>query len=202
MSDFENEKLKELFSRVFVLAVENKFNYDSFTYLLERSEFALKIEKGQYDDYFNKSLKDIFFDITNFEIKEDNSYGVFNDAYWCGYTYFELFTRLKKPFNYIFLKLPFPNMLQIYSIYHEMDISSLIEYFSKIEKKETILKALRKRRRVSLPKLSQETGIALTTLSKYNASDESLLKASFQAIYIISSYFDVSPTLFVNNLYI
>ncbi len=82
-----------------------------------------------------------------------------------------------------------------------MDISALIEYFSKIEKKETILKALRKRRRVSLPKLSQETGIALTTLSKYNASDESLLKASFQAIYIISSYFDVSPTLFVNNLY-
>ncbi len=46
-----------------------------------------KIEKGQYNDYFNKSLEQIFFDITNQKIDRDESFGVYNDAYWCGYSY-------------------------------------------------------------------------------------------------------------------
>ena len=201
ITNLDIEVIKEVFSRLFVIAKQSNFNMHSFSYLLERSYFVKAIEKGQYDDYFNKSLETIFFDITNYKVSEENSYGIYNDAYWCGSSYFELFLRLNKPFNYLFLKLSLPEMFGLFSIYHEMDISSLINYFHYAEKKETIIRALCKRKHISLPKMSRETGIALTTLSKYNASDESLLKASFQAIYIISSYFDVSPTLFVNNLY-
>ncbi len=201
ITNLDIEVIKELFSRLFVIAKQSNFNMHSFSYLLERSYFVKAIEKGQYDDYFNKSLETIFFDITNYKVSKENSYGIYNDAYWCGSSYFELFLRLNKPFNYLFLKLSLPEMFGLFSTYHEMDISSLINYFHYAEKKETIIRALCKRKHTSLPKMSRETGIALTTLSKYNASDESLLKASFQAIYIISSYFDVSPTLFVNTLY-
>ena len=189
--------IKEIFARLFVLAIQYKANLFSFTYQLERSAFVDKIEEGKYDDYFNKSLIDIFFDVTGNKISEDNSYGIYDDAYWCGYSYYEIHLRTRKPFSYIFLKLPLAKMIDIYSIYHEMDISSLLEYFSKQEKDKTILRLLCEQNRTSLPRLSFKTGISLTTLSKYNADDNALYKASFQNIIKISRYFGSPINLFI-----
>lgn len=189
--------LRETFSRLFVIAVNNKMNLSSFSYQLERSEFIKKIEDGKYDDYFNKSLIFIFNDITGITINDDSSYGVYNDAYWCGYSYFEIFLRTKKSFSYIFLKLPLVKMMDIYPIYHEMDISSLLDLFAKQEQEKTILRALCEQNRISLPKLSTSTGIGLATLSKYNADDKALYNASFQNIVKIMNYFHAPINLFV-----
>ena len=192
--------LKETFARIFVIAVNNKMNLSSFSYQLERSEFIRKIEEGKYDDYFNKSLISIFNDITGITVNDDNSFGVYNDAYWCGYSYFEIFLRTKKSFSYILLKLPLVKMMNIYPIYHEMDISSLLEYFAEQEQKKTILRALCEQSKVSLPKLSAATGIGLATLSKYNADDKALYNASFQNIFLIAHCFNVPINLFANIL--
>lgn len=192
--------LRETFSRLFVIAVNNKMNLSSFSYQLERSEFIKKIEDGKYDDYFNKSLISIFNDITGITINDDSSYGVYNDAYWCGYSYFEIFLRIKKSFSYIFLKLPLVKMMDIYPIYHEMDISSLLDLFAKQEQEKTILRALCEQNRISLPKLSTSTGIGLATLSKYNADDKALYNASFQNIIQIAHYFNVPINMFAIKL--
>ena len=193
---------KETFARLFVLAVQNKINFSSFTYLLERSKFISIVESGVYSDYLNKPLTEIFFDITGNKINEDTSYGIFNDAYWCGYSFFELFLRTHKPFSYIFLKLPFEKLIEVYSIYHEMDFSSLLAYFNEQEKKFTILRLLCKNKKVSLPELSSSTGINLATLSKYNSGDEFLYKASFQNIVIISNVLDAPINLFIEKLFL
>ena len=193
--------LKETFARLFVLATMHKMNLSSFSYLLERSDFVKKIEKGKYDDYFNKPLTTIFFDITGITIDSDNSFGVFNDAYWCGYSYFELFLRTGKPFSFIFIKLPLVKMMDVYPIFHEMDISSLMDFFAKQEQRKTILRLLCEQNRTSLPKLSASTGISLATLSKYNSDDDALYKASFQNILRIAHYFDAPITLFAEKTY-
>ena len=57
MNDYN---IKDLFARLFVLAIQNKINFYSFTHHLERSEFVLKIEENEYDDYFNKDILTIF----------------------------------------------------------------------------------------------------------------------------------------------
>lgn len=192
--------IKELFSRLFVLAINNKINPDSFINLLMKSVFIKKIEEKQYSDYFNKSIIDIFFDITSYQVDNDNSYGIYNDAYWSGYSYYELYLRLNKPFSFIFLKLPLSKMLDIYPIFHEMDISSLIDYFNKLDKEKTILRLLCEQKRCSLPKLSNITKISVSTLRKYNASDEALYNASFQNIIKISRYFDTPINLFIDKI--
>ena len=192
--------LKEMFARLFVIAIQNKMNLFSFTSNLERSEFINKIENGKYDDYFNKPLASIFYGITGISIKEDNSYGVYNDSYWCGYSYFEIYLKTKKPFSYIFLKLPLANLIDVYPIFHEMDISSLLDYFNKQEKEKTILRILCERNKTTLPKLSLETNIPLATLSKYNADDSNLYKASFQNIIRIARYFDSPISLFASSI--
>lgn len=192
--------MKELFARLFVLAFWNKMNLLSFTAALSKSELIKKLELKEYDDYFNKELTDIFFDITGNRINEDNSYGVYNDAYWCGYSYFELQLRTQKPFTYIFLKLPLTKMVDIYTIYHEMDFSSLLEYFVRIRKEKTILRLLCEQRRTSLTKASYETGIGLATLAKYNADDGALYKASFQNVFRIAEFFGFPISLFVQRI--
>ena len=194
-----SRSIRELFARLFVMAVQNKVNLSSFTYLLSRSVFVAKIENGQYDDYFNKPLEQIFYDVTGNKVDFDNSYGVFDDAYWCGYAYYEIHLRTKKPFAYIFMKLPLNKLMDTYPVYHEMDISSLLEYFAAEEKKKTILRLLCEQNKTSLAKLSASTGIGLATLSKYNASDDSLYKGSFQNVIRIANTFNAPVSLFANQ---
>ena len=190
------QNMKEIFARLFVVATLNKMHPDSFTYCLERSTFIEKVTLGKYDDYFNQPIEKLFFDITQFKINKDETFGIYNDAYWCGYMYFELQKRIKKPFSYIVLKLPFSKMLDIYPAYHEMDISSLEDYFNKCSESKTIIRALCKQKHCSISKLSLNTGLNKATLSKYNASDRALYKGSFQTIYKIAKFFDVPLSLF------
>ena len=196
MSSIDYNRIKDLFSRLFVLAVRSKMNSSSFTRLLGKSDVVTKIEKGVYDEYFNKPIGTIFSDISGSIPEKDESFGVYDDAYWCGASYFELHDRLKLPFSYLFLKLPLPHLMDIYAVYHEMDISSLEEHFREAEAGKTILRALCEEKGCSLSKLSTDTGISKNTLMKYNADDRALRSGSFQNVWKIAMYFDVPVSLF------
>ena len=197
MNDFEIRSIREIFARLFVIGVQNKINFKSFLRMLEKSKYLNLIEKNGYDDYLNKPIEILFYDITGYQIDKDTSYGIYNDAYWCGQNYFDLFLTLKKSFSYIFLKLPLDTMMNIYPIYHEMDFSSLVVYFKEIEQKETIIRILCNNNHCSLNDVSKATNINLGSLIKYNMSDELLRKASFQNINKLIDYFDVRNSLFV-----
>ena len=193
------DDVEKTFSRLFVLAVHQSMNLSSFTFLLSTSNYVNKLEEGDIDAVCNISIEKAYFDVTNETIKDD-SYGIYNDAYWSGYSYFELFLKTHKPFSYLFLKLPLEKMLDIYEIFHEMDFTSLLEYFKKRETESTILGVLCKNKKCSLTKLKEATGISVNTLSKYRSSDEILYKASFQNIYKLARYFEVPISLFVDSL--
>ena len=197
MNDYEINNVREIFSRLFVLAVRNKMNFQAFTNMLIKSDYILLIEKNEYNELFEKPIDLLFFEITGFNVKVDNSYGVYNDAYWSGQNYFDLHMRTKKSFAYIFLKLPFSQMMNIYTIFHEMDFSSLVSYFSEKCEEKTILRLLCESYNKSLNDISKATTIPLSTLNKYNKSDEYLYRASFQTISKIASFFDVGYSLFV-----
>ena len=197
MIPYDIEKIKYIFPRLFVLAVKNQMHLRAFTCALEKSEFIQKVEADEYDDYFNKSILEIFENITSNTLSEDGSYGIYNDAYCSAVSYFELHLRTGKSFSYIFLKFPLEKMMDAYPVYHEMDFSSLYEYFQDLEKERTILRALCQDYHSSLAKISKATGISINTLMKYNASDSALYKASFQNIIKIAKYFDVPVSLFI-----
>ena len=196
MSDYELIGIREVFSRLFVLAVANKMNFSSFTSMLIKSNFINQIEKNNYDN-INKAINTLFFEITGFFVGYDESYGIYNDAYWVGQNYFDLHYKTKKSFAYIFLKLPFKKMMDLYLIFHEMDFSSLVEYFYRRCEEKTILRLLCEESHKSLNDISIATGISINTLKKYNESDDYLYKGSFQNIMKIISFFNASIYLFI-----
>jgi transcriptional regulator with XRE-family HTH domain len=91
-------------------------------------------------------------------------------------------------------------MLDIYSIFHEMDTSSLVKYFFEIANKKTILRLLCEEKNISISKLSNQVEISANTLAKYNASDDALYNGSFMNIMKLVKYFDVPPSLFEKEL--
>ena len=197
MNDYEINNVRETFSRLFVLAVMNKMNFSAFTSMLEKSEYFNLIEKNEYNSLFDKPINSLFYEITGFMVSQDDSYGVYNDAYWSGQNYFDLHLKTNKSFSYIFLKLPFDKMMDIYTIFHEMDFTSLVDYFNKRCEEKTIVRLLCEKAKKSLNDISKETLIPLSTLKKYNKSDEILYNASFQNISKLVSYFDVNYSLFI-----
>ena len=198
MNNYNLNVIEDIFSRLFVLAVQSKMNLNSFTNKLERSSFIEDIEKMDLEDISNKTVSEIYKSVTGEEVI-DNSYGVYNDAFWCGSSYFKLHFKLNKPFSYLFLKLPLEQLVDVYPILHEMDISSLVSFFLDVEKKKTILRILCENKRCSLGELSKNTSISVHTLIKYNNSDDNLYKASFQNIIFIATYFDVPIRLFMRE---
>ena len=197
MNDYEINNVRETFSRLFVLAVMNKMNFSAFTSMLEKSEYVNLIEKNEYNSLFDKPINSLFYEITGFMVSQDDSYGVYNDAYWSGQNYFDLHLKTNKSFSYIFLKLPFDKMMDIYTIFHEMDFTSLVDYFNKRCEEKTIVRLLCEKAKKSLNDISKETLIPLSTLKKYNESDGILYNASFQNISKLVSFFNVNYSLFL-----
>lgn len=197
MIDYDIDKAREMVARLFVVAINNKINFKSFTNMLIKSKFIYDIENNLYNDYLDKPIEELFYVITGFRINEDNSYGIYNDAYWSGQMYFDLHMRTNKPFSYIMLKLPLAKIMEIHTIFHEMDFTSLAEYFQKIEQEKTILRLLCESNKCSLSTLSKILGISKATLIKYNDSDEALYNASFQNIVKIMKHFDTPLSLFI-----
>ena len=198
MNNYELYKTREVFSQLFVIAIKNKMNLDSFTFYLERSDLVLSTQKDIYSSKVDNNLKDLFYMITNYEVSDIEIEGIYNDAYWAGLGYFDLQQELKIPFSLLFLKLPLSKMLDIYSIYHEMDISSLVSYFISLNKEKTILRILCENKKCSLNDICKKTKIKLSTLKKYNESDSHLYSASFQNINKLVNYFNTTYSLFVN----
>ena len=200
MNSYEEKDVKETFCRLFVLATSHEMHMHSFTYHLSRSDFVKNIEKGHFVDIANKKTEELFFEICHNSLAEDDSFGIYNAAYWCGEAYFYLFNKLHKSFSYIFLKLPFEKLIDLYDIFHEMDYSSLLNYFNEHEKDKTILRVLCEQKCCSISKLSKAIGVSVNTLSKYNASDEALYKGSFQTSFEFKNIL-IAPFLCLLNNY-
>ncbi|MFA5282954.1 MAG: hypothetical protein WC366_00270 [Bacilli bacterium] len=146
------------------------------------------------------SLIDLFNKITGLYVTNDSSFGIYDDSYWCGTAYYYLLERTHKSLSYLLLKLPLDRLIGMYGTYHEMDYSSLFIRFNEIEMEKTILRLLCDSKRVSIPYLSKEISINVSTLNKYSKNDEFLYAASFQNVNLIQKYFAVPFSLFEKQL--
>ena len=186
--------------RLLDLAVSNKVHFQVITDVLAKSSLLKNIENNNFYELENNdvtSLYNHYFGYTYFEDKINN----FNDAYWCGQIYVNLFYKYNKSFSYIFLKLPLAQLLDMYSVYHEMDISSIYEVFEKQEKENTILDLLLKKHSMKSTELAKMTKIKINTLKAYKLSDINLYKGSFSNIHRIAMVLDEPDNLFLETLF-
>lgn len=192
--------VEDMFCNLFVLAGEYGVKQEVFTRSIEKHNFLLCIEKGDYKHAYDESLLSVFNDSLSFCLSDNDCENKWNNYYWVGKCYFYIQSETHKSFSYIFMKLPFEQLLNMFVPYHETDMSHILDFFYEKEKEHTIIELLCKRRKISSQYLSKETGIPVSTLRKYRQKDEYLLKASFSNIYLLAQFFSVPETLFLETV--
>lgn len=188
------------FARIFVLAIEQRINLDLINEVLARSSLITNIEKDNYSELVNNTIAGLvkyYFDCVPFE---DDSLYKYNNAYWCGFVYMNIYYKYHKPFSYIFLKLPLRKLIDMYDVYHEMDIGAVYEIFEEISKQKTILQLLLEKHKINNKKLAKMSKVKISTIVHMKQNDEHLYAGSFANVHKIALALNEPDNLFLETV--
>ena len=101
--------------------------------------------------------------------------------YWAGWALAEYQWYSGMRFKDIFERVKLSEIIPMYSVYHEMDISKFIETMS-----ECRLKKLRESRGLSQAELAKISGVGLRSIQMYEQRVNDIDKAQAQTIYKLS----------------
>lgn len=197
---YDEEKYYDCLSQLFSMAIFQRINLDVITDTIGKSDLIHDIEKNKYDIIINNTPKDIFMHLFPFSFMLEEYVLTYDEGYWCGTVYMNLFYHFKKPFSYIFLKLHLSRLLEMYDVYHEMDIGQIYVEFEKIEKEYTIIELLLKKKMISMSELSRVSKVPLRTLNHYKKSDSNIYNGSYENIQRIVVALEVPNNLFIDSV--
>ena len=112
-------------------------------------------------------------------------------AYWVGWALAEYQWYTGRRFVEIFRQVPLSEIVPMYSVYHEMDISSFIDDLEKkvreaITHSETQLRIIREARGISQSELAAASGVHIRSIQMYEQRQNDIDKAQGQTLYKLS----------------
>ena len=123
-------------------------------------------------------------DAPDANFREDRS-----PEYWAGWALAEYQWFSGRRFKDIFERIPLSQVIDMYSVYHEMDISQFIDTMEKFYNKailETKLKRIRENRGISQSELAKLSGVKLRSIQMYEQKVNDIDKAQGHTLYKIS----------------
>lgn len=109
--------------------------------------------------------------------------------YWAGWAIAEYQWFTGRRFKDIFERIPLTKIIGMYSVYHEMDITSFIEMMEELYKtteRESRLKCIRESRGLSQAELAMQSGVKLRNIQMYEQRYHDIDKAQAQTVYKLS----------------
>lgn len=113
----------------------------------------------------------------------------FSPEYWAGWALASYQWYYARSFKDIFGRIPLEEIIDMYYVYHEMDISHFIEDMEDRYKKaerESNLKRIRINRGLSQAELSKQSNVNLRNIQMYEQRANSIDKAQAQILYKLS----------------
>lgn len=110
-------------------------------------------------------------------------------AYWAGWVLAEYQWYSGRRFRDIFERVPLSEMLAMYPVYHEMDVSQFIEAVEmkySQRQRDTRLKQIRENRGVSQAVLAELSGVHLRSIQLYEQRVNDIDKAQAATLYKLS----------------
>ena len=197
----DKSKYADYLGRIIFFAVSSKIHLELITDKIAKSSFIDEMERDENSLICSRTSFEIFYDIFGIGYISDSFNMNYNGAYWCGYIYAKIFFEYRKPFSYIALKMPLDKLLDMYQLYHEMDISEVFEAFAEAESKVTIMKLLLKKHGISAAALSRKSGVALRTIARFKESDDYLYKGTYNNVYSLSRILKEPGNLFLKVIH-
>lgn len=167
---------------------------DWFAKLFVQSGFAEKFEQGNPSVIAGMSGIEIAREIAYFAYRTNvttkpNLYEDKSPAYWAGWALAEYQWFTGRRFRDIFTRIPFSQIVSMYSLYHEMDIRQFIKAMEDMYTEipmETKLKTFRENRGLSQSELAELSGINIRSIQMYEQRVNDIDKAQAQTLYQLS----------------
>lgn len=131
-SDLYLESTQNIIGHMFDFAVnENGILGDTFAEMFTRSQYAGQVEKGNPAFVAGKTGPELARLVLESEgygkpIKDDVMYADRSPEYWVGWSVAYYQWLINKSFSYIFEAVKFSELIKMYPIYHEMDITQFV----------------------------------------------------------------------------
>ncbi len=169
-------------------------NYEVIEEKIITDPYFCFLENGGCNNFLSQSYSSIINKLFNMEIIFDEEVK-YSPIYWAGMEYMNIVLNTFIPLQTVILLCPLKEMINNYSIYHEMNDIKLVDKFLKENYQRSIIKTLAKKRGISIPTLSKLTNISVTTL-RYLVDNQHLYKTTFININQLVKIFKVSDSIF------
>ena len=113
----------------------------------------------------------------------------YSPEYWAGWVLAEYQWYCGRRFKDIFERIPLTEVIGMYSVYHEMDITSFIDAMEELYKTaegDPKLKRIRENRGLSQSELAAQSGVNLRNIQMYEQRVNNIDKAQANILYKLS----------------
>ena len=176
---YSQEKLGEMLELChYVLHIPEEEFFRAFI----ASGLARKFEKQDVFVLLGRSSSELLGDLYHIEPPESIAVDALSPEYWSGYAlaYIQFQTRI--PYHGLLRLIPYEELLHLYVPYHEMDLTSLLDYYSRRAKAFYGLAAMRKKSGLSQQQLSACSGVPVRTIRSYEQKQNDIRKASYETL--------------------
>ena len=122
--------------------------------------------------------------------------------YWAGWAVAEYQWFTGRRFKDIFERIPLSKIIGMYSVYHEMDITSFIDTMEELYKAaegDSNLKRIRENRGLSQAELAEQSGVNLRNIQMYEQRVNGIDKAQANILYKLSRVLGCTMEDLLNN---
>ena len=185
-------KLQNSFASMLDFAVNDlNLSLNIFFNQFLHSSLCVKIDSGDTSTLAGKSGVEMALEVINDFSKKDYYRPAANKSpeYWTGWalSYFQWYTSLS--FKQINSFIPIDEVREMYSPYHEMDITHFVIHMTEIynqRKSDTNLKSFRQKAALSQSELAEISGIPVRTIQQYEQKQKDINSAKVQTLVILA----------------
>ena len=185
--------IREKVARIFELAVFYlKKDIDDFANLFIESSLAraFEINNGKYT--LGKSSIELTELILNEEI---NGFEIAQEAtpeYWVGYVLAYVSWYYNVTYKELIDAIPCSKLINYYKVYHEMNITRVLDLYKDKLVFESKLKLYREKKKYSQSVLALLSNVPIRTIRSYEQNKSDICKAQYETLYKLSKVLDCS----------
>lgn len=189
LADDYIQKYENVLTYVLGRSITNGYSFSFIERNIAYSVTFSEFEKSNVTNIAFSSNEKIYSELFDDENNgyEENPYDIYG---WLGYIYIHLFLEFKITFEMLFIALPIETAIQMYPVYHEMDISQLDNYFA-CELFPSSLSCIMKKRDITMQELANKTNIPFATIRSLKLGYRDIDKLEVFKTVLIASALNV-----------
>jgi len=198
LSDDYIEKYSNTISYLIGRSANEGYSFDYIQRKISYSEAISEFEKSNVTIIAFSSMEKIYSGVFT-DYNNEYQYNPYDIFGWVGYAYIHLFLNLEITFEALFFLIPIQEMLNMYKLYHEMDITHLEEYAKEVMK-YSLLDVIMKRKKTSNNDLSKKTNIPVSTINSLRYGNRDITKLEAKKILSIAYALNVKIETLLTNI--